>query len=213
MSTSGVDNLNQNNARSFLYFSRKTVRFRAELLTSLPARGIIYRYMIPFRRRKRAAAQTIPKGFDPQVEDNIAAGGTIRYLRLSKTYEEVADKYIRYWDDVVQDNIMAGEDAGPTYAFGHGGSYVSAINETRTGEGLAPLTWDPVLARAALRVALGENSEVVGAELERQTGRRCIFYKTYGTAYTLGGPNLDSSYKSIGIGFCGVDACVVYSVT
>ena len=116
--------------------------------------------------------------FDPQVEDNIAAGGTIRYLRFCKTYEEVADKYIRYWDDVVQDNIMAGEDAGPTYAFGHGGSYVSAINETRTGEGLAPLTWDPVLARAALRVALGENSEVVGAELERQTGRRCIFYKT-----------------------------------
>ena len=112
------------------------------------------------------------------MEDNIAAGGTIRYLRFCKTYEEVADKYIRYWDDVVQDNIMAGEDAGPTYAFGHGGSYVSAINETRTGEGLAPLTWDPVLARAALRVALGENSEVVGAELERQTGRRCIFYKT-----------------------------------
>lgn len=151
--------------------------------------------------------------FDPQVEDNIAAGGTIRYLRFCKTYEEVPDKYVRYWDDVVQDPIMAGGDVGPTYAFGHGGSYFSAINETRIEEGLAPLTWDPVLARAALRVALGESSEVVGEELERQTGRRCIFYQAFGTSYTLGGPNMDSDYKSIGIGFCGMNACAVYSVT
>ena len=34
--------------------------------------------------------------FDPQVEDNIAAGGAIRHLRFCKTYEEVPDKYIRY---------------------------------------------------------------------------------------------------------------------
>ncbi len=32
--------------------------------------------------------------FDPQVEDNIANGGKIRYLRFCKTYDEVADKYI-----------------------------------------------------------------------------------------------------------------------
>ena len=30
--------------------------------------------------------------FDPQVEDNIAAGGAIRHLRFCKTYEEVPDK-------------------------------------------------------------------------------------------------------------------------
>ena len=51
--------------------------------------------------------------FDPQVEDNIAAGGPIRYLRFCKTYEEVPDKYSRFYDDVVQDSVMAGGDAGP----------------------------------------------------------------------------------------------------
>ena len=32
--------------------------------------------------------------FDPQVEDNIAKGGSIGYYRFGKTYAEVPDKYI-----------------------------------------------------------------------------------------------------------------------
>lgn len=32
--------------------------------------------------------------FDPQVDDNIAGGGAIRYLRFCKRYDEVPDKYI-----------------------------------------------------------------------------------------------------------------------
>ncbi len=34
--------------------------------------------------------------FDPQVEDNIAKGGTIAYYRFCKTYAQVPDKYIPY---------------------------------------------------------------------------------------------------------------------
>lgn len=33
--------------------------------------------------------------FDPQVEDNIANGGTIKYYRFCKTYGEVPNKYIK----------------------------------------------------------------------------------------------------------------------
>lgn len=40
--------------------------------------------------------------FDPQVEDNIAAGGAIRYLRFCKTYEEVPEKYVLSPDGYVQ---------------------------------------------------------------------------------------------------------------
>ena len=148
--------------------------------------------------------------FDPQVEDNIAAGGAIRYLRFCKTYEEVPDKYLPFWEDVVQDSVMAGSDA-PTYAFGHSGSYFTAANQARAEAGLAPLAWDSVLARAALRIALGEDGNTVLAELERQTGRRCFFRNMYGTSYSLGGPNLESRFKSVGIGFCGLGACMVYS--
>ena len=34
--------------------------------------------------------------FDPQVEDNIANGGEIKYQRFCKTYDQVKDKYIKY---------------------------------------------------------------------------------------------------------------------
>lgn len=33
--------------------------------------------------------------FDPQVEDNIAKGGSIKYYRFGKTYEQVKGKYIK----------------------------------------------------------------------------------------------------------------------
>lgn len=33
--------------------------------------------------------------FDPQVEDNIAKGGAIKYYRFCKTYEQVPSKYIK----------------------------------------------------------------------------------------------------------------------
>ena len=33
--------------------------------------------------------------FDPQVEDNIAKGGTINYYRFCKTYDQVSGKYIK----------------------------------------------------------------------------------------------------------------------
>ena len=33
--------------------------------------------------------------FDPQVEDNIAGGGAIQYLRFCKTYAQVPGKYIK----------------------------------------------------------------------------------------------------------------------
>ena len=32
--------------------------------------------------------------FDPQIDDNIAGGGTVYYYRFCKTYSEVSDKYI-----------------------------------------------------------------------------------------------------------------------
>lgn len=37
--------------------------------------------------------------FDPQVEDNIAKGQRIGYYRFCKTYADVPDKYIAYYDD------------------------------------------------------------------------------------------------------------------
>ena len=33
--------------------------------------------------------------FDPQVEDNIAKGGAIKYYRSGKTYDQVKNKYIK----------------------------------------------------------------------------------------------------------------------
>ena len=48
--------------------------------------------------------------FDPQVEDNIAKGGTIQYLRFCKTYEEVPDKYIVPADFTVPDMLMDNTD-------------------------------------------------------------------------------------------------------
>ena len=148
------------------------------------------------------------------MEDNIAAGGAIRHLRFCKTYEEVPDKYIRYADDVVQDSIMAGGDVGPAYSFGQGGSYFAAVNEARTAEGVAPLTWDTDLARAALRIAMGEDSDTVLDELERQTGKSCALYSSYGM-YPLPswGPNLESSRKSAGISIYGASMCMLYSRT
>ena len=152
--------------------------------------------------------------FDPQVEDNIAAGGAIRHLRFCKTYEEVPDKYIRYADDVVQDSIMAGGDAGPTYSFGQGGSYFAAVNEARAAAGVAPLTWDTDLARAALRIAMGEDSDTVLDELERQTGKSCALYSSYGFYPAPGwGPSLESSRKSAGISIYGASMCMLYSRT
>ncbi len=40
--------------------------------------------------------------FDPQVEDNIAKGGTINYYRFGKTYEQVPEKYIKYTYEPVE---------------------------------------------------------------------------------------------------------------
>ena len=151
--------------------------------------------------------------FDPQVEDNIAAGGAIRYLRFCKTYEEVPDKYIRYADDVVQDSIMAGGDAGPAYAFGQGGSYFAAVNQARAEAGVAPLTWDADLARAALRIAMGEDSDAVLDELESRTGKSCALYSSYGM-YPLPSwaPNLESFRRSAGISLYGASMCMLYSM-
>ena len=151
--------------------------------------------------------------FDPQVEDNIAAGGAIRYLRFCKTYEEVPDKYIRYADDVVQDSIMAGGDAGPAYAFGQGGSYFAAVNQARAEAGVAPLTWDADLARAALRIAMGEDSDAVLDELESRTGKSCALYSSYGM-YPLPSwaPNLESFRRSAGISLYGASICMLYSM-
>ena len=153
--------------------------------------------------------------FDPQVEDNIAAGGPIRYLRFCKTYEEVPDKYSRFYDDVVQDSVMAGGDAGPTYAFGKGGDYFARVNQARAEQGLAPLVWDVDLARAALRIARGEDSDLVESELESQTG------KSWSSCFTSYGffpspsswKNVSDSYKSIGVCIYGVSMCAIYSKT
>ena len=152
--------------------------------------------------------------FDPQVEDNIAAGGAIRYLRFCKTYEEVPDKYILYADDVVQDSIMAGGDAGPAYSFGQGGSYLASVNQARAAAGVSPLAGDVDLARAALRIAQGEDSDAVLEELERQTGKSCALSSSYGffpspSSYT----NLKADYKSIGVSFSGPSMCALYSRT
>ena len=152
--------------------------------------------------------------FDPQVEDNIAAGGAIRHLRFCKTYEEVPDKYVRYADDVVQDGIMAGGDVGPAYSFGQGGSYLLAVNEARAATGVAPLVWDVDLARAALRIARGEDRDAVLEELESRTGKRCACYSSYGL-YPMPdwGPNLESFRKSAGISIYGSSMCMLYSMT
>ena len=146
--------------------------------------------------------------FDPQVEDNIAAGGTIRYLRFCKTYEEVPDKYIRYADEVVQDNIMAGGDTGPAYSFGRGGSYFANVNKARAAAGVAPLVWDVDLARAALRIARGEDSDTVLEELESRTGNSSYgFFPSYDWP-----PSLESFRKGAGIGICGNSMCMIYSM-
>lgn len=152
--------------------------------------------------------------FDPQVEDNIAAGGAIRYLRFCKTYDEVPDKYLRFADDVVQDSIMAGGDAGPAYAFGRGGRYVTNINQARAEAGIPQIAWDVNLARASLRIAQGEDTDAVLEELERQTGKRCAIFSSYGFFPSpSSSTNLDTDYKRIGVSIYGISMCALYSRT
>lgn len=150
--------------------------------------------------------------FDPQVEDNIAAGGAIRYLRFCKTYGEVSDKYIPYADDVVQDAIMAGGTLPAAYGFGQGFDYFTHINEARSAAGVAPMSWDTEMARAALRIARGEDQEIVLDELEAKTGKRCSYYSCYAfyPSYNWQ-PNLERFLKSAGIGFYGLHVCMLYS--
>ena len=151
--------------------------------------------------------------FDPQVEDNIAAGGPIQYLRFCKTYEEVPDKYILYADDVVQSSIMAGGSLQATYGFGQGFAYFTHVNQARTAAGVSPLAWSTDIARAALRIARGENKDTVLDDLERQTGKRCICYSNYVfyPSYDWQ-PNMETFLESAGIGFYGMHMCMLYSV-
>ena len=151
--------------------------------------------------------------FDPQVEDNIANDGAIRYLRYGKTYEELPGKYYLYADDYVQDSIMAGtsNDPLPAYSFGEGGSYLAQLNAARAAAGLAPLAWDTAMARAAFRVAMGEDDRTVLKELEAQIGGRFSFSATYGF---VPGPasqvELTSRYTRAGICFFGPGFCSLY---
>ena len=109
---------------------------------------------------------------------------------------------------------MAGGDVGPTYFFGQGGSYLLEVNEARAAAGVAPLAWDVDLARAALRIAQGEDSDTVLDELESQTGKSCVYYSSYGFYPAPGwGPSLESSRKSAGISIYGASMCMLYSRT
>ena len=105
--------------------------------------------------------------FDPQVEDNIAKGGAVRYLRYCKSYNEVSNKYLLYCDDYISDSVMASTstDPLPAYTFGQAGSLLESVNASRASAGLAPLTWDTELARAAYRVCNGVPAEEAGKGL------------------------------------------------
>ena len=151
--------------------------------------------------------------FDPQVEDNIADGGAVRYLRFCKTYEEVPDKYRLYADDVVRNSVMAGGALEAPYAFGQGIAYLTEINEARTAAGLSPMPWDSEITRAALRIARGEDKDTVLDELESRTGKRCICYLNY-TFYPSPNwqPNLQTFLGSAGIGFYNSHVCMLYSI-
>ena len=151
--------------------------------------------------------------FDPQVEDNIAAGGAIRYLRFCKTYEEVSDKYILYAADVVQSNIMASGTVPAAYGFGQGYNYFTHINEARSAAGVSPISWDAEMSRAALRIARGENKDTVLSELKSKTGKGYISYSSYVfyPSYNWQ-PNMDRFLESAGIGFYGLHICMLYSI-
>lgn len=151
--------------------------------------------------------------FDPQVEDNIAAGGAIRYLRFCKTYEEVPDKYILYAADVVQSNIMASGTVPAAYGFGQGYNYFTHINEARSVAGVSPMSWDAEMSRAALRIARGENKDTVLSELKSKTGKGYISYSSYVfyPSYNWQ-PNMDRFLESAGIGFYGLHICMLYSI-
>lgn len=151
--------------------------------------------------------------FDPQVEDNIAAGGAIRYLRFCKTYEEVPDKYILYAADVVQSNIMASGTVPAAYGFGQGYNYFTHINEARSAAGVSPMSWDAEMSRAALRIARGENKDAVLSELKSKTGKGYISYSSYVfyPSYNWQ-PNMDRFLESAGIGFYGLHICMLYSI-
>ena len=151
--------------------------------------------------------------FDPQVEDNIAAGGAIRYLRFCKTYEEVPDKYILYAADVVQSNIMASGTVPAAYGFGQGYNYFTHINEARSASGVSPMSWDAEMSRAALRIARGENKDTVLSELKSKTGKGYISYSSYVfyPSYNWQ-PNMDRFLESAGIGFYGLHICMLYSI-
>lgn len=151
--------------------------------------------------------------FDPQVEDNIAAGGAIRYLRFCKTYEEVPDKYILYAADVVQSNIMASGTVPAAYGFGQGYNYFTHINEARSAAGVSPMSWDAEISRAALRIARGENKDTVLSELKSKTGKGYISYSSYVfyPSYNWQ-PNMDRFLESAGIGFYGLHICMLYSI-
>ena len=151
--------------------------------------------------------------FDPQVEDNIAAGGAIRYLRFCKTYEEVPDKYILYAADVVQSNIMASGTVPVAYGFGQGYNYFTHINEARSAAGVSPMSWDAEMSRAALRIACGENKDTVLSELKSKTGKGYISYSSYVfyPSYNWQ-PNMDRFLESAGIGFYGLHICMLYSI-
>lgn len=151
--------------------------------------------------------------FDPQVEDNIAAGGAIRYLRFCKTYEEVPDKYILYAADVVQSNIMTSGTVPAAYGFGQGYNYFTHINEARSASGVSPMSWDAEMSRAALRIARGENKDTVLSELKSKTGKGYISYSSYVfyPSYNWQ-PNMDRFLESAGIGFYGLHICMLYSI-
>lgn len=151
--------------------------------------------------------------FDPQVEDNIAAGGAIRYLRFCKIYEEVPDKYILYAADVVQSNIMASGTVPAAYGFGQGYNYFTHINEARSAAGVSPMSWDAEMSRTALRIARGENKDTVLSELKSKTGKGYISYSSYVfyPSYNWQ-PNMDRFLESAGIGFYGLHICMLYSI-
>ncbi|OUQ38451.1 transglutaminase domain-containing protein [Faecalibacterium sp. An122] len=151
--------------------------------------------------------------FDPQVEDNIAADGAIRYLRFCKTYEEVPDKYILYAADVVQSNIIASGTVPAAYGFGQGYNYFTHINEARSAAGVSPMSWDAEMSRAALRIARGENKDTVLSELKSKTGKGYISYSSYVfyPSYNWQ-PNMDRFLESAGIGFYGLHICMLYSI-
>ena len=86
------------------------------------------------------------------------------------------------------------------------------MNQARAEAGVAPLTWDADLARAALRIAMGEDSDAVLDELESRTGKSCALYSSYGFYPAPGwGPSLESSRKSAGISLYGASMCMLYS--